>query len=132
MCAVLAFAAGCATGSKGPTDQELINQTLNNWKVGMESKDITKLEIAISDKFNHFEWGNKEQMLSVLKNFFSTGDLDNAKIVLDSAKTTIDGSKATVYPVELTASFGSATIEFTLEKEADGQWRATSVNVEGV
>ena len=51
---------------------------------------------------------------------------------MENAKTKIDGATATVYPVELTASFGTATIEFNFAKEADGQWRVVGVDVQGV
>lgn len=129
---MVAAGAGCAGLAKGPSDQELIDQALNNWKVGMETKDIAKIETLISEAFSHYEYGNREQLLGFLSSTFSQGDLDNAQVVLDQAKTTIEGDSATVYPTELTAAFGSATIEFSLKKESDGVWRVVSMNVEGV
>ncbi len=134
--------AGCATGGisssaspaakKGMSDDDGIKAALENWKAGMESKDIAKLGAGISDKFNHYEWGNKQQMLDFLKSQFDQGTLDGAKINAANAKTKIENGVATVYPVELVASFGTATIEFKLAKETDGVWRATGINVEGV
>ncbi len=135
LCAALIAAVisgGCATGAKGPSDEELIANTLNTWKVGMEEKDIEKLRTILSDEFDHYEWGNKEQMIGFLESTFNQGDLDNANVSLEAAQTKIEGDTATVYPVELTAAFGSATIEFRLKKEADGQWRAVGMSVEGV
>jgi len=132
MLATGAMVTGCATGPKGPTDAELIAATLNNWKAGMEMKDIETLKLAISDEFNHYEYGTKDQMISFLSGAFNDGTLDSAKVSLETAETKIDGNKANVYPVELVAAFGSATIGFDLTKEADGQWRATSMTVEGV
>lgn len=135
LCAALVMAVisgGCATGAKGPSDEELISNTLNTWKMGMETKDIEKLKTTISDEFNHYEWGNKDQMIGFLESTFNAGDLDGAKINLDAAQTKIEDETATVYPVELTAAFGSATIEFRLKKEADGQWRVVGMSVEGV
>jgi hypothetical protein len=135
LCTAVLFAtlaAGCATGSTGPTDAELIASTLDNWKAGMEGKDVEKIKLAISDSFNHYEYGNKTQMVSFLSGAFRDGNLDGAKVALDTAKTKVDGNAANVYPVELVASFGSATLGFDLTKEADGQWRATSITVEGI
>lgn len=136
---VLAFAvAGCTTtgggggAAKGPSDEQAILQTLETWKAGMEGKDAAKLGSVLSEKFNHYEWGNKTQMLDFLKSQFEQGTLDGAKINGANAKINVQGNTATVYPVELQASFGTATIEFKLEKEADGVWRATGINVEGV
>ena len=148
VCAMTVMAmvlAGCATGggssSAAPAksaaasaggDAAGIQKALDNWKAGMEGKDIAKLGAGISDKFNHYEWGNKQQMLDFLKSQFDQGTLDGAKVNAANAKTKIENGIATVYPVELTASFGTATIEFKLQKETDGAWRATGINVEGV
>ncbi len=131
-CIAAFLMGGCATGPKGPSDEELISAALQNWKVGMETKDIDRIGMALSDEFNHYEYGNKEQMLSFLSGAFNDGTLDSAKVSLDAAEIKIDGKTATVYPVELMAAFGSATLGFTLTKEADGQWRVTSLTVEGV
>ncbi len=144
MCAMLVMGmalSGCATGGgsaaagaakKGLSDAEGIAKTLDTWKAGMETKDVAKLGEAMSDKFNHYEWGNKQAMLDFLKSQFDQGTLEGAKINAANAKTTIENGTAKVYPVELTAPFGTATIEFTLQKEADGVWRATGISVEGV
>lgn len=133
--------AGCATGggktssapaSKGMSDEDGIRTALENWRAGMESKNIEKIGAGMSDKFNHSEWGNKTQMLDFMKSQFEQGTLDNAKIDASKAKTKIENGVATVYPVELTTTSINATIEFKLQKEADGVWRTISINVEGV
>lgn len=129
---IAVLAGGCATGAKGPSDEELISSTLINWKAGMEDKNVDLIEMAISDAFSHYEYGNKDQMLSFLKGAFNDGTLDSAKVNLETAETKVDGDTASVYPVELMASFGSATLGFTLTKEADGAWRVTTMTVEGV
>ncbi|MBM3289002.1 MAG: hypothetical protein FJY92_02505, partial [Candidatus Hydrogenedentes bacterium] len=118
-------AAAPAAAAKGAGDAAAgIAKALDAWKSGMETKDIAKLGSGISDKFNHYEWGNKQQMLDFLKSQFEQGTLDGAKVNAANAKTTIENGIATVYPVEMTASFGTATIEFKLQQEADGVWRA--------
>lgn len=138
LCFALAavFVTGCAsTGSaKGPDDEALIKQMIGNWKAGMESKDTSKLADGVSEEFKHYQWGDKKGLISFLKQNMDEGNLDNAKINIDAAKITIDKAAGTakVYPVELSAQFGSATIEFDLKKESDGQWRAIGINVEGV
>jgi hypothetical protein len=129
---IAVLAGGCATGAKGPSDEELIASTLANWKMGMEQKNVEMLKLAISDEFDHYEYGNKDQMIGFLSGAFTDGTLDSAKVSLETAETKIDGKTANVYPVELVAAFGSATIGFTMTKEDDGQWRATSMVVEGV
>ncbi len=130
--AISVLVGGCATGATGPSDEELIADSLAKWKVGMEQKDAEQIALAISDEFSHYEYGNKDQMLSFLKGAFNDGTLDSAKVTLETAETKIDGDTASVYPVELMASFGSATLGFTMTKEADGVWRVTTMTVEGV
>ena len=143
MCAALVMAmalAGCSTGGgsagpaakKGMSDAEGVTQALENWKTGMETKSIEKLGAGISDNFNHAEWGNKQQMLDFLKSQFEQGTLDGAKIDAANATTKIENGIATVYPVQLVTSNLAATIEFKLQKDADGVWRATTISVEGV
>jgi hypothetical protein len=141
MCSVLVMAmavAGCATSGgaaaakKGVSDEEGVKQALENWKAGMEGKDTTKLAAGISEKFSHAEWGNKQQMLGFLDEQFKQGTLDGLKIDASKAKVTIANGVATVYPVVMSASFGEPTIEFKLQKEDDGVWRATTINVEGI
>jgi hypothetical protein len=146
LCGVVAlgFLGGCAsTGGAaaspaaakgGGSDNADIKAMLVTWKAGMESKDVAKIEGGISEEFKHYEWGDKKGFIGFLKQTFDQGDLDGAKVNADAAKVTVDKAKgtATVYPVELSASFGSATIEFNLKKEADGKWRAIGLTVEGV
>lgn len=129
---VMALVSGCATAAKGPSDEELIKGVLANWKAGMEGKDIAKIESGISSEFKHYEWDDKAGLIGFLKQTFNQGDLDNAKVNIDNAKIDIEKGTATVYPVEMSAAFGSATIEFSMKKEADGQWRAVGITVEGV
>ncbi|MCC6699028.1 MAG: hypothetical protein IT365_25620 [Candidatus Hydrogenedentes bacterium] len=124
------FAGGCATGAKGPSNEELISATMNNWKAGMETKDLAKIGLTVSEEFNHYEYGNKAQMLSAVDGMFKDGTLSGAKVSLETAETKIEGDAATVYPVEMSFASGSVTIEFNLKKEADGQWRAIGMTVE--
>ncbi|GMW01808.1 MAG: hypothetical protein AMXMBFR84_29450 [Candidatus Hydrogenedentota bacterium] len=130
---ILAIAvSGCATGGKGPTPEEAIKAQLEAFKLGMESKDVTKLDPAISANFKHYEWGDKAGLIGFLDSTMKDGSLDNAEIDLEFVEIAVEGETATAYPVELAASFGSATIKFTFAHEADGQWRATEVDVQGI
>jgi len=57
------------------------------------------------------------------------GYLDDAESSLEETEVKIEEGVATVYPVELTAAFGSSTIELTLKKE-NGKWMVTGMEVE--
>lgn len=124
--------AGCATGSKGPSAEDQINQALASFKKGMEAHDLDTALTCISPDFSHYEFGNKDSMRIFVQDVIRQGDLDDCEITLDGAQITVDGDTATVYPVEMVAVFGSARIEFQFKKEADGQWRATGMEVEGI
>ena len=88
--------------------------------------------LAISDEFSQYEYGNKEQMLRFLAGAFNDGTLDGTTVALETADFDVVGDIANVYPVELVAAFGSATLGFDLKKEADGVWRVTTMTVEGI
>ena len=120
-------------GSATEADFEAsVKQALESFKAGMETKDIDKLMAPISANFEHYEWGDKEMFQMFLEDTMAQGDLDNAEIDIEKAEITMEGDKAIVYPVEMVAVFGSATLEFTIEKEDDGVWRVTSLEVEGI
>jgi hypothetical protein len=124
--------SGCASGGKGPCEKDLIMQSLSEFKVALETKNIDKLTAAISDDFDHYEWGNKDSMLAFVKDTMDQGDLDEAEVSLELVEIEVEDGTATAYPVGLIAMFGSATIEFKLKKEADGVWRTVSMEMEGV
>ncbi|MCP4644635.1 MAG: hypothetical protein GY851_29600 [bacterium] len=128
----VAFIAGCATGAGGPDPKELITQGLGQFKAGMEAKDIEKVMEPLSSDFSHYEWGNKDQLKIFLEDVFSQGDLDDAEVTWDDVEITIEGDAATAYPVEMVAVFGSATMEFSFKKEADGVWRVVGMEIEGI
>ena len=124
--------AGCASGGKGPGEKDLVMQSLNEFKVALETKNIDKLKASLSDEFDHYEWGNKESMLAFVQDTMNQGDLDRAEVSLELVEIEVEDGTATAYPVELRAVFGSATIGFKMKKEADGVWRAVSMEMEGV
>lgn len=129
----LLIVCGCQTlKSKGPSDSDLIAAQLSQWKAGMEAQDIEKTMTVYSEAFRHVEAGDKAGIKSYLKRAMDEGYLNSAVVTLDKAKTEIKGGTATVYPVTISASFGSATLRFYLTKENDGVWRLTNMDIEGV
>lgn len=132
-CAEAAAAAlGGGAGAAAATDDKAqIMEGLKLFKEGMENKDIEKLKSMLSDSFSHYEFGGKDSLIQFVQMTMSQGDLDNAEVDLEYAEIKIEGDTATVYPVEMVASFGSATIEFKLKKEASG-WRVVGMEMEGV
>ena len=125
---------GCATAgkAKGKSDPELIKDAVNEFKAGMQAKNVDQLMAMVSDQFSHPEWGDKASLKTFIQDNVNQGNLDDAEVDLSKAETKIQDGTATVYPVGLVATFGSATIEFKMKKEADGKWRAVGLEVEGI
>jgi uncharacterized protein GlcG (DUF336 family) len=131
-CAEAAAAAvGGAAAAEGNAEAQIM-EGLKLFKEGMENKDIEKLKTMISDDFSHYEFGDKDTLIAFTNMTMAQGDLDDAEIDLEYAETEVDGDTAVVYPVEMVAVFGSATIEFKLKKEADGVWRVIGMEMEGI
>ncbi len=120
---------GCATAPKGPSDTELINKLVADWKAAAAAKDVDKVMALYSENFKHYEYKDKAGVKAFIKDAIDMGYLDNCEISTDKAKVTIEKDTAKVYPIGMSASFGSAQIELDLTKEAKG-WMITSMEVE--
>lgn len=119
---VLLLGFGCAMGQKGPSDRELIMNTMNEWKAGLIAKNVDEASKAYSEDFSDGEGRGKEQMVDFLKEAISMGYLDSLTVDLDSAQVTINDESATVGPVALASSAGAMSLNITLKKEGDA-WR---------
>ncbi len=116
----------------GARDQDEIASVLNRWKAGFEAGDIDAIMAPVSDDFSHYEWTTKDTLRAFIHSALAQGELDNAEVDLQYAEYTQnpDGTW-TVYPVELMAVFGSASLEAVFQREA-GTWRITTMEVEGI
>jgi len=123
--------AGCATGS-GAHDKEEIAAVLNTWKAGFEAGNVDAIMAPISDAFTHYEWTTKAALRSLVSGALAQGELGNAKIDLSNAEyTKNDDGTWTVYPIDLRATFGWATIEGIFKREESG-WKIIRIDLEGI
>ena len=120
---VVALVCGCATMGKGPSDEELITQTLDGYAAGLVAQDIDKLMAAYSDDFETEEGLGKEDLREFLAGAIDQGYLEDVEVDADDCEIKIDGAKATAGPVVYSSAMGSITVEYTMKKEADGVWR---------
>jgi ketosteroid isomerase-like protein len=120
---------GCQTAAKGPSDLELINKVVADWKAAASAKDLDKVMALYSDAFSHFEYGDKAGMKSFIKDAIDMGYMENAVVDTANAKVTIEKDKANAYPINLKAAFGTATIKLDLKKEASG-WKIIGMDIE--
>jgi len=126
----MALAAGCA-GRGGPSDEDLIIGQVEAWKAGLVAHDIAQIMAPFSEKFAHYETGDKAGLQDFMEGAIDMGYLDDVEVFHEEAEITIEDGVATVYPIDLSSSAGSVTIEFTLTKE-DGGWMMTGMDIEGL
>ena len=112
---------GCQTPPEGPSDKELINTTMTEWKAALEAKDLDRLMALFSDNYISSSGSGKVAMRERMAGAIERGSLDNIKIKIENAKITLVGDQATFGPVELTSDIGTLTIEYTLQRE-DVKW----------
>ena len=119
---VLVFAVvfcGCQTPVKGPSDKELINTTMTEWKAAFEARDLDRLMAVFSDNYISSTGGGKVAMRERMAGAIERGSLDNVEVKIQNAKLTLVGETATFGPVEITSDRGTLTIEYTLQREGD-------------
>lgn len=113
---------GCQTPVvEGPSDEELINTTMTEWKVAFEAKNLDRLMALFSDNYLSSSGSSKVAMRESMAGAIERGSLDNVKINIENAQLTLVGDRATFGPVEITSDRGTLTIEYTLQKE-DVKW----------
>ena len=122
----VAFAVGvcgCAGMQKGPSDEELIQQTLMKWKSGVESQDLDTMMAAVSEDFVSDEGGSKADFREYLAGVIDEGYLTGAEMDIESATVVIEDQMATAENLGLSGDRGSVILDMDLKKEEDGVWR---------
>jgi ketosteroid isomerase-like protein len=108
---------GCQILGLGPSDEDLINATMTDWKVALIAHDMDKLMETYSEDYVNTQGGDKNSVREFIAGAIEQGYLDNAKVNLEDAQTKIEGDKANVGPIELTSDVGTYVLDCTLQKE---------------
>ncbi len=116
---------GCQTPVEGPSDEQLINTTMTEWKAAFEARDLDRLMVLFSENYISSTGSSKVAMHERMAGAIERGSLDNVKIEIQSAKLTLAGDRATFGPVEIILDRGTLALEYTLQKE-DGKWLIVS------
>lgn len=124
------FMAGCATVS-GPSDDEMIQNTLAAWSAGLAEQNVEKFLGTISENFQADQSADKATLGEFIQDAIDAGYLEEAEVSLDSAQYTKEGDKCTVYPIDLMSMAGSVAVELVLTKE-EGKWLVTGMSVDGL
>lgn len=136
--AVLAvvIAGGCAGTAKGPSDAELVQQQIENFKTALLAKDVDKVLACVSETFYHPEVGDKAGARDIMQQGIDSGFTEGGQVDLANMQVKIEKDTATAYPIVASAAPGSVTAALTLKKEKakDGNlgWYITEINVEGI
>jgi hypothetical protein len=118
----VALVAGCATAPKGPSDEELVAQTVGEWQAAVLEKDIDRVMAITSEDFSNAEAADKEAWRSYLDFISASGYLDGAEVDPSGAETVINEEEgtATVGPIVLSTAAGVFNLELELAKEQSG------------
>ncbi|GEM_PF-319240 len=133
---VAVVAGGCASTPKGPTDAELVQQRIENFKAALLAKDVDKVLMNVSENFYHPEVGDKAGARDIMQQGIDSGFTEGGQVDLSNMQIKIEKDTATAYPIIASAAPGSVTVGLTLKKEKakDGTlgWYITEINVEGI
>ena len=126
---------GCATCSKGPSDEELVKTLTESWKAAILEKNFDLMMATFSEDFAHdgyeYEAANKAALREFVDSCDTQGYFDDVEISFEEAVTTIEGDTATVTDIEYMNDQGSVIIELTAKK-ANGVWLIADMYVEGL
>ena len=116
---IVVLAGGCQLG--GPSDEELINTTVAEWKAANAAKDLDRLMATLSENYVSMGGGGKDSMREFISRAFEEGFMDDVEIKIEDAQITIEDDKATFGPVEFVGDRGTFAFKHILQKE-DGTW----------
>lgn len=111
----------------GPSNQELINAAMTDWKAALIAQDLDKFMAVHSENYVSTEGNTRASMREFMAGVFEEGFLDDVEVNLEDATTTIEDGKAEVRPIELSTVMLDKTIELTLKKE-NGDWLIVGSN----
>jgi len=97
----------------------------------LAAKELDAAMAAVSEKFEHYEYGSKAELRSFLDEAVQAGYVDDLKIITDDTEVKIEGDKAVIYPVDVEGLFGSFTLELTCQKEGDS-WMVSTLDIFGI
>jgi ketosteroid isomerase-like protein len=106
-----------------PSDGELINLTMIQWKRALVAKDVDKMMAVYSEDFVTGDGSDKEDVRELVEWAIDEGYLDGIEVDLEVAEMEIEDGEATFDPVELKFVSGDRqSYGYTLRKE-NGVWR---------
>lgn len=119
-----------AKGAKAsPTEGAM--KTVATYVKATEDGDIDAAMACFSEKFDHYELGDKSGLRAFFEGAEAEGMLEDISGTTEDAEAEVDGDTVTVYPVEMEGIFGTVTFEFELKDEG-GEWKIVTLDMTGV
>jgi ketosteroid isomerase-like protein len=120
---------GCQTAAKGPSDADQVKAVVEKWKAAVPAKNIDGVMALYSANFESAEYGDKAGLKAFLSDAIDQGYMDNGKASSTNMELKLEDGAYKVYPLEVSGTFGSATVELMLMKEK-GNWMITGMSIE--
>jgi len=121
---------GCQTAKK-VSPEEAVTAQVNKFAEAMKAKNLDGVMAVFSEKFEHYEWGDKAGAREFLQQAIDVGYLDGLEIDLSKMQIKLEGSTATVYPIDIKGNFGSTTVELVFTNE-NGNWLVTGLDASDI
>lgn len=127
--ALVVMGAGCAStgGGMGMSEEDAIKAVISQFETAMGALDLDAVFALVADDFEMSDGLGKAEYKEFLVQLKDAGQFDDVEMSTADLAVTVDGDKAEALPMTVTGAFGTATLEFELEKRA-GAWLVTYIN----
>lgn len=114
------------------TEEQALN-LVKNWVVAAKAKDLAAMIAPVSEKFTNPTYGDKAGLTAFVQQGIDMGYFDDIEVSLEDAEIEVDQAtgKASIYPVDVTGTFGSVTVEFIAHQE-EGVWKLIGLDISGI
>jgi len=119
---VLVLLSACGLVGIGPTDEELVDATLAEWRDAVVAGDVDRMLATYSDEFACFDAPSREAMRELMIGLREQGALRGVEVYLDRADTVAAGDTIAVFPVEMIGPHANLTVFRLTLREEGGRW----------
>lgn len=124
-------AAPEAAATEDASPEAAIRTQLEAIAKAMKDGDAEALIAAHSDDFDHPQVGGKEELAGYINQGVDMGYLEDVEMDLSEVEFEKDGEEIVAYPIDLSSSMGSVTIEWVFRNEG-GVWRIIGGDASGI
>jgi hypothetical protein len=119
---MLVLVSACGVVGGGPTDPELVDATLAEWRDAVVAGDIDHVLATYSEEFACFDAPSREAMRELMIGLRDQGALRGVEVFLDRAEKEETGDTIRVFPVEMIGPNANLTVFRLTLREEGGRW----------